>query len=148
MYVVSRHYNQVNCLSRAGGAWDGMLPDPVDMRPDIRTSYILAGAQGAIMAWSALTNAIHNIRCMFKCRLIKAGWSVVAEGDTNFWFVQQAKKKGPNKRSIPFHIGSGSRTRTCDPMINSHLLYQLSYAGLVEARAGIEPACKDLQSSA
>ncbi len=33
-------------------------------------------------------------------------------------------------------------------MINSHLLYQLSYAGPVEARAGIEPACKDLQSSA
>ena len=27
-------------------------------------------------------------------------------------------------------IGSGGRTRTCDPMINSHLLYQLSYAGL------------------
>ncbi len=26
-------------------------------------------------------------------------------------------------------IGSLSRTRTCDPMINSHLLYQLSYQG-------------------
>ena len=26
-------------------------------------------------------------------------------------------------------IGSSNRTRTCDPMINSHLLYQLSYRG-------------------
>ncbi len=26
--------------------------------------------------------------------------------------------------------GSLSRTRTCDPMINSHLLYQLSYRGI------------------
>ena len=26
-------------------------------------------------------------------------------------------------------IGSGDRTRTCDPAINSRLLYQLSYAG-------------------
>ncbi len=26
-------------------------------------------------------------------------------------------------------IGSPNRTRTCDPMINSHLLYQLSYRG-------------------
>ena len=25
---------------------------------------------------------------------------------------------------------SGDRTRTCDPLINSQLLYQLSYAGL------------------
>ncbi len=25
--------------------------------------------------------------------------------------------------------GSPNRTRTCDPMINSHLLYQLSYQG-------------------
>ena len=28
-------------------------------------------------------------------------------------------------------IGSPNRTRTCDPMINSHLLYQLSYRGIV-----------------
>ena len=25
--------------------------------------------------------------------------------------------------------GSGSRTRTCDRVVNSHLLYRLSYAG-------------------
>ncbi len=30
-----------------------------------------------------------------------------------------------------FLIGSASRARTCDPMINSHLLYQLSYRGSV-----------------
>ena len=28
--------------------------------------------------------------------------------------------------------GSGGRARTCDPMINSHLLCQLSYAGIVK----------------
>jgi hypothetical protein len=27
-------------------------------------------------------------------------------------------------------IGSRSRTRTCDPVINSHLLYRLSYPGM------------------
>ena len=26
--------------------------------------------------------------------------------------------------------GSGGRTRTCDPVVNSHLLCQLSYAGI------------------
>src|SRR4051812_39906253 len=31
-------------------------------------------------------------------------------------------------------IGSGSRTRTYDPRINSPLLYQLSYAGVLAAR--------------
>ena len=29
-------------------------------------------------------------------------------------------------------IGSPGRTRTADPVINSHLLYQLSYRGKVE----------------
>ena len=28
-------------------------------------------------------------------------------------------------------FNSGDRTRTCDPLVNSQLLYQLSYAGLV-----------------
>ena len=31
----------------------------------------------------------------------------------------------------PFSIGSADRTRTCDPVVNSHLLYQLSYRGSV-----------------
>ena len=68
--------------------------------------------------------------------------------------------------------GSAGRTRTCDKVVNSHLLYQLSYRGsdarglyqtsatmqrptvplllrvLLEVRAGIEPAYVDLQSTA
>ncbi len=61
--------------------------------------------------------------------------------------------------------GSPSRARTCDTRINSPLLYQLSYRGTplreirqrafacknpgdVEARAGIEPTSRDLQSPA
>ncbi len=32
-----------------------------------------------------------------------------------------------------FEDGSPARARTRDPMINSHLLYQLSYRGIVEA---------------
>ena|GEM_PF-708194 len=32
-------------------------------------------------------------------------------------------------------IGSSNRTRTCDPMINSHLLYQLSYRGTTKYRS-------------
>ena len=34
-----------------------------------------------------------------------------------------SQPKGVNKN------GSGSRTRTCDRVVNSHLLYRLSYAG-------------------
>ena len=30
-------------------------------------------------------------------------------------------------------IGSGSWTRTNDPVVNSHLLYQLSYAGIIKS---------------
>jgi hypothetical protein len=47
-------------------------------------------------------------------------------------------------------IGSGSRTRTCDKLINSQLLYQLSYAGsaYLEARTGIEPVFTALQAAA
>ncbi len=32
-------------------------------------------------------------------------------------------------RALTFVLSSGDRTRTCDPVVNSHLLYQLSYAG-------------------
>src|SRR5262245_49723517 len=32
--------------------------------------------------------------------------------------------------------GSSSRTRTCDPVINSHLLYQLSYRGSLPTAQG------------
>ena len=37
-----------------------------------------------------------------------------------------SQPKGVNKN------GSGSRTRTCDRVVNSHLLYRLSYAGATE----------------
>ncbi len=36
--------------------------------------------------------------------------------------------KGRNSLSL---LHSGDRTRTCDPLINSQLLYQLSYAGSI-----------------
>jgi hypothetical protein len=32
----------------------------------------------------------------------------------------------------PFKFGSPARTRTADPMVNSHLLCQLSYWGLIK----------------
>ena len=32
------------------------------------------------------------------------------------------------------HASSRGRTRTCDPVINSHLLYQLSYAGIASGK--------------
>ena len=34
---------------------------------------------------------------------------------------------------------SGDRTRTCDPVVNSHLLYQLSYAGPDRAQGAEGP---------
>ena len=37
-----------------------------------------------------------------------------------------------------FEAGSPSRTRTSDPMINSHLLYQLSYWGTQKTSEGLE----------
>ena len=33
-------------------------------------------------------------------------------------------------RLTPCYIGSPARTRTTDPMVNSHLLYRLSYWGM------------------
>src|ERR1051325_5162602 len=40
-----------------------------------------------------------------------------------------------NQRRRTRRAGSGSRTRTYDPRINSPLLYQLSYAGVLGRRA-------------
>jgi hypothetical protein len=34
-------------------------------------------------------------------------------------------------KKIFFSYGSGGRTRTYDPAVNSRLLYQLSYAGML-----------------
>ena len=41
----------------------------------------------------------------------------------------QSKKNPAPKNGAGFLIGSPSRTRTSDPVVNSHLLYQLSYWG-------------------
>ena len=51
-----------------------------------------------------------------------------------------ATKNGQPKKASRFRKTlccnySGDRTRTCDPLINSQLLYQLSYAGSVRACA-------------
>ena len=35
---------------------------------------------------------------------------------------------GEGKTSAVENVGSGGRTRTCDSMINSHLLYRLNYS--------------------
>src|SRR5262249_55301577 len=35
--------------------------------------------------------------------------------------------------------GSGGRTRTADPVVNSHLLYRLSYAGTKSSTDYVEP---------
>src|SRR5690554_4542131 len=88
---------------------------------------------------------------------------VAAAGDSR-WRHQPAKAAAikhrqtrmascGKKRRVEYEIalgrvtqrnGSRSRTRTCDPMINSHLLYRLSYPGIVgklmAPRAGLEPA--------
>lgn len=44
---------------------------------------------------------------------------------------------------LSVRIGLGGRTRTCDELVNSQLLYQLSYAQMnftVEPREGFEPS--------
>ena len=42
-----------------------------------------------------------------------------------------AKKKGSGNHSETLDvIGSPARTRTTDPLVNSQLLYQLSYRGI------------------
>lgn len=59
--------------------------------------------------------------------------------------AQHRRRKRPNESQPDFpksgevaegqeiQNGSGSKTRTCDPRINSPLLYQLSYAGTQKA---------------
>lgn len=55
----------------------------------------------------------------------------------------RGKQKGPGDlRQALMSSGSPARTRTTDPVINSHLLYQLSYWGIarprmVEKRSGL-----------
>ena len=44
---------------------------------------------------------------------------------------------------LPLEIGSVTRTRTWDPMINSHLLYRLSYHGTIFSNLSISDAAFD-----
>jgi hypothetical protein len=45
------------------------------------------------------------------------------------WNSQDDERPTSKKVGLS-ETGSGDRTRTCDPLINSQLLYQLSYTGI------------------
>lgn len=44
--------------------------------------------------------------------------------------LARLKHRTYNRLKLAEEIGSPGRTRTADPVINSHLLYQLSYRGV------------------
>ena len=68
---------------------------------------------------TALTRVVANTRDSWrfheKARPRRAGHAVKRCGPTFPWGRMN---------------GSGGRTRTADPVVNSHLLYRLSYAGM------------------
>ena len=75
----------------------------------------------------------------------RAARSRLARG-TGVAVLRGGKKQGANQRGSPLAIfGSAGRTRTCDKVVNSHLLYQLSYRGSGMRAAYIRPMrrCKD-----
>jgi hypothetical protein len=43
---------------------------------------------------------------------------------------EHQKRQSPSDEGLCVKFGSATRTRTWDPMINSHLLYRLSYRGI------------------
>jgi hypothetical protein len=43
--------------------------------------------------------------------------------------IKERPPPGVPDGGLSTSLDSGDRTRTCDPLINSQLLYQLSYAG-------------------
>jgi hypothetical protein len=51
----------------------------------------------------------------------------------------EQRKKATRRIWWPLRFGSSSKTRTCDKLINSQLLYQLSYRGI--RSLSIHPAC-------
>ena len=64
----------------------------------------------------------------------------LCEGTKKWWLLPGSNQRPVDYDSIAlptelssqpknFKNGSGSRTRTCDRVVNSHLLYRLSYAG-------------------
>lgn len=56
------------------------------------------------------------------------------------------KKPATGTLKLVFGSGSPRRTRTADPVINSHLLYRLSYRGRVR-RAAHDADCTEVSSS-
>lgn len=55
--------------------------------------------------------------------------------------LTHTNKKSPifsMKRSGLVFFGSSSKTRTCDKVVNSHLLYQLSYRGLKKKQQALD----------
>jgi hypothetical protein len=44
-----------------------------------------------------------------------------------------SRQNAKGRRVVPRGVGSGGRTRTYDPTVNSRLLYRLSYAGTERA---------------
>ena len=61
----------------------------------------------------------------------------------NFSWMMTKEKSAENGRPSLIS-GSGGRTRTCDPAVNSRLLYQLSYAGSVWRRGPESNRCTRL----
>ena len=81
----------------------------------------------------------------------KNGWfselSKFAERQTvDTLLTSSMSRKWKNRRNLRFfpEIGSGGRTRTCDPAVNSRLLYQLSYAGITWRRGPESNRCTRL----
>jgi hypothetical protein len=54
-----------------------------------------------------------------------------SESETSPAWLENKRPRIPEGN--PGSFSSRERTRTSDPVINSHLLYQLSYAGLIES---------------
>ena len=77
------------------------------------------------------------------------------EGDNNVLICEREVSKSrrifgkkltlyPQKPQSSGDFGSGGRTRTCDPAVNSRLLYQLSYTGILWRRGPESNRCTRL----
>ena len=55
----------------------------------------------------------------------------VRNEDGRVWIRQVSNKKDAENVVFSVQFGERDRIRTCDPVIKSHLLYQLSYAPVI-----------------
>ena len=55
------------------------------------------------------------------------------------WYLNKIKGQAILAQPFDFN-GSAGRTRTCDKVVNSHLLYQLSYVGTKIKNGGLSRA--------